>query len=197
MRELGWEVVGVEPDPEAARVATEEHGLPVFTGALEEARLPASSFDAITLSHLIEHVPDPVATLMACARLLKRGGKLVALTPCVESLGHTVFRRSWFHLDPPRHLHLFSMRALIKAAKAAKLRVTSLRTISRGSRASCIYTSLVRRGDRAGWNQNGRAGRLLQLGAWSFWAWEEAARLLLPGAGEELLLVAEKPVESN
>jgi SAM-dependent methyltransferase len=37
MRDRGWQVQGVEPDPEAARLARERYGLEVFTGTLEEA----------------------------------------------------------------------------------------------------------------------------------------------------------------
>ncbi len=40
MRELGWTVAGVEPDPEAVRVAREHFGLSVFQGTLAEAKLP-------------------------------------------------------------------------------------------------------------------------------------------------------------
>jgi 2-polyprenyl-3-methyl-5-hydroxy-6-metoxy-1,4-benzoquinol methylase len=193
MRTLGWEVQGLEPDPEAAAVARDAYKLPVLAGTLEEARLPDASFDAVTLSHVIEHVPEPATILAACARLLKRGGKLVVLTPCSKSLGHAVFRRSWFHLDPPRHLHIFSTQAIDALARAARLKITSLRTVSRPSYQSYLWSSLIRRTERPGWSENKKFSRLLQLEARNFWAWEEAARLIWPSAGEELLLVAEKP----
>ena len=81
MRGLGWEVVGVEPDPEAARIAKERFGLEVFQDTLEEAKFPNDSFDAITMNHVIEHVPDPVGLLAESRRILKPGGKLVVVTP--------------------------------------------------------------------------------------------------------------------
>lgn len=59
MRELGWDVFGVEPDPQAARVAREQFGLTVWPGALAEASFPDGFFDAVTLNHVIEHVADP------------------------------------------------------------------------------------------------------------------------------------------
>lgn len=127
MRERGWEVLGVEPDPEASRLARERYGLEVVTDTLEGAALPVSSADAITLNHVIEHVPDPVALLEECCRLLQPGGKLVAVTPNVESLGHRLFGARWPHLDPPRHLHLFSQRTLQACAEKAGLRTESLR----------------------------------------------------------------------
>lgn len=128
MRERGWEVLGVEPDPEAARLARERYGLEVITGTLEVAALPTASVDAITLNHVIEHVPDPVALLEECGRVLQFGGKLVIATPNVESLGHRLLGASWPDLDPPRHLNLFSLRTLQASVEKAGLRTEFLRS---------------------------------------------------------------------
>jgi hypothetical protein len=43
MRDLGWQVIGVEPDGRAAAAAREQLRLPVRTGTLEEARLADAS----------------------------------------------------------------------------------------------------------------------------------------------------------
>lgn len=57
-RELGWEVVGLEPDPDAARIAREKFGIEVYQETLEKAELPEASFDAVIMWHVIEHIPD-------------------------------------------------------------------------------------------------------------------------------------------
>jgi hypothetical protein len=41
------------------------------------------------------------------------------ITPNVASLGHRLFKRDWIHLDPPRHLHLFTCRSLAVLAERA------------------------------------------------------------------------------
>jgi 2-polyprenyl-3-methyl-5-hydroxy-6-metoxy-1,4-benzoquinol methylase len=128
MRERGWEVQGLEPDSEAADLARKRHGLKVITGTLEETSLSVSSVDAITLNHVIEHVPDPVGLLSECRRILKPGGKLVVATPNVESLAHRMSGVRWQHLDPPRHLCLFSSRALTACVEKAGLQPESLHT---------------------------------------------------------------------
>lgn len=118
MRDLGWQVSGLDFDTQAVAVAT-RRGLQVTQGPLEAQRYPDESFDAITLNHVIEHVPDPVATLAECRRILKRGGQLMLFTPNSASLGHLLFKKSWRGLEPPRHLHLFcpnSMRAGLSRA---------------------------------------------------------------------------------
>ena len=109
MKNHGWRVEGVDFDENAVRVAR-ERGLEVHCGSLEEQRFPNDTFNAVTLNHVIEHVPDPVRTLTECARILKPGGRLILFTPNVSSLSHRIFRQDWRGLEPPRHLHLFSPR---------------------------------------------------------------------------------------
>jgi 2-polyprenyl-3-methyl-5-hydroxy-6-metoxy-1,4-benzoquinol methylase len=111
MRKLGWKVTGFEFDPKAALIARERFDLEVFVGQLEDISF-STNFDAITLSHVIEHVPDPRALLRRCFQLLTDGGKLAITTPNVRSIGHFLFRRSWRGLEPPRHLVLFSPESL-------------------------------------------------------------------------------------
>jgi 2-polyprenyl-3-methyl-5-hydroxy-6-metoxy-1,4-benzoquinol methylase len=69
-------------------------------GDFQAARLDGGDFDAITMSHVIEHVPDPLASLDKCRRLLRLGGYLVLSTPNVRSLGHQRFGQSWRGLEP-------------------------------------------------------------------------------------------------
>ncbi|HTE62607.1 MAG TPA: methyltransferase domain-containing protein, partial [Solirubrobacteraceae bacterium] len=118
MRELGWQVSGVDIDPVVV-AAARERGLDVHHGELAARGFPDGCFDAVYLSHVVEHVLDPVALLRECCRVLAPGGRLVAITPNVESRGHGVFGADWFGLDPPRHLVLFSPAALRAAATAA------------------------------------------------------------------------------
>jgi SAM-dependent methyltransferase len=131
MRSLGWKVKGLEPDPVAANIAR-DRGFDVIERSIEEATLPESRFDVVTMNHVIEHVTDPVRVLTATRQGLKEGGQLTITTPNVESWGHRHFRNAWFHLDPPRHLHLFSIRNLVACAERAGLRTIEFGTIGSG-----------------------------------------------------------------
>lgn len=77
--ERGHHVTGIEPGDTWARYARETLGLNVIHGMMEQADLPLASFDLIILSHLLEHLRDPVAGLLRVRELLKPGGLL-----CVE-----------------------------------------------------------------------------------------------------------------
>jgi 2-polyprenyl-3-methyl-5-hydroxy-6-metoxy-1,4-benzoquinol methylase len=154
MREAGWDVMGVEPDPISADLAARRHGFPVSTGSLQEARFPDAFFDAITLGHVIEHVYDPVGLLFECSRVLAATGRVVITTPNIESRGHEIFRGSWVALDPPRHVFLFSSDTLRRCCEKAGLDVqvskTSTRnarwnwTLSRGSSEKCRSIGQIR-----------------------------------------------------
>lgn len=107
----GWQVVGVDPDPNAVQIAR-SCGLEVHQGTIEVLDSWTETFDAVTLSHVIEHVHDPVATLEACRRLLKPGGWIWLSTPNLDSQGHNLYGRIWTGLEPPRHLVIFTYAAL-------------------------------------------------------------------------------------
>lgn len=181
MRDLGWDVRGVEPDEAAVRRASFDLRPRLHAGSLESAAFDEAGFDAITMHHVIEHVPDPVATLSACARLLAPGGRLVIMTPNADALGRRIFGRRWLHWDPPRHLHLFNRRSLEEAAMRAGLDRPAVRTTARGARWTW-------RASRSG-AQGVEAGRARGVDAVAFQLVEHA--LLWLGLGEELVLVAE------
>jgi 2-polyprenyl-3-methyl-5-hydroxy-6-metoxy-1,4-benzoquinol methylase len=119
LRSLGWDVRGQEMDPEAASRASQSYGVQVHLGPLDEAGFDEGEFDAVAMNHVIEHVHDPVRLLAGCARLLRKGGTLIAVTPNAESCGHKRFGSAWRGLEPPRHIHLFSQRGLRQLAGRA------------------------------------------------------------------------------
>ena len=125
MRTLGWEAEGLEPDPAAAE-RSRAHGVPVTMAALEDESFTPESFDALTMSHVIEHVHDPGAALETCRRLLRPGGTLWLATPNLAGMGHTFFGRDWLGLDPPRHLVLFTRESLVGAVERAGFAIASL-----------------------------------------------------------------------
>jgi 2-polyprenyl-3-methyl-5-hydroxy-6-metoxy-1,4-benzoquinol methylase len=145
MRQRGWAVEGFDFDESAVKLARGQ-GLKVECGLLEEQGYPDDHFDAVTLNHVIEHVPDPIGTLAECGRILKPNGKLVLFTPNNASLSHRLFGEYWRGLEPPRHLHIFSTESMRRTLSAAGFReITILPFIV----TSVIYQSLLLRWSRA------------------------------------------------
>jgi 2-polyprenyl-3-methyl-5-hydroxy-6-metoxy-1,4-benzoquinol methylase len=141
-RSCGWEVVGVDADVKAVANCVNQ-GFEVLEGGIERFEGQERLFDVITLSHVIEHLHDPVGALAACRRLLKTGGRLWIETPNIDSLGHRHYRENWRGLEPPRHLVLFNRRSLNMALARAgftrietKAAVNVLSWMSRASEAA-------------------------------------------------------------
>lgn len=130
LRDLGWQVCGVEIDEQAA-VAARKRGIEVHQGTMVDAAFPEGSFDAVTSSHVIEHVHDPRAFLIESLRVLRPGGKLVVVTPNMRSRSHLQHGINWRGLEPPRHLVIFSVESLRNLAQAVGLRNISVTTTVR------------------------------------------------------------------
>lgn len=118
----GWEVEGVEPDPLAADVARKRSGRPVWEGDFLQIELPTSQYHLIVLSHVFEHLEDPIQALVRIKDLLAPGGRAVLFYPNPQSAGARAFGDAWSHWDPPRHLVLPPLLSLAKAADRIGLR---------------------------------------------------------------------------
>jgi len=189
MADLGWQAEGIDSDPVAVENSRRK-GLKVGTESLDDLHYPENCFDAITMSHVIEHVHDPVGLLKECRRILKPGGRLSLVTPNINSAGHRMYGRSWFHLDPPRHLHIFTVGSLDALFQKAGFHTTKIGTTIRDASGAYVASHEVRRTGRyeMGSMQRRSArmwGRAMQR---IEWAW-----LKIDGqAGEEIAAMAQK-----
>jgi SAM-dependent methyltransferase len=82
LRERGWSVTGVEPDPELSAVARERFDLPVITSLFDESTFRDASFDLAYSCHVWEHLDDPIATARAAHGVLAAdAGHLLIVVP--------------------------------------------------------------------------------------------------------------------
>jgi 2-polyprenyl-3-methyl-5-hydroxy-6-metoxy-1,4-benzoquinol methylase len=110
--ELGWQGWGLDLSPYA--VQETRRYVPqaiVFQCTLDEFNAQ-ETFAAISMNHVLEHVPDPMATLQRCFNLLSPGGKLYISVPNIDSWEARLFGRDWVGLDVPRHLTHFPEEVL-------------------------------------------------------------------------------------
>jgi SAM-dependent methyltransferase len=120
--ETGWEVVGVEPARGLCDKARElvGHRGEVICATLQEANLPAASFDAVTLWDVLEHVSDPLVFARSCAALLRPGGLLLLNVPDLDSWQARLLGTRW-PLLLPEHLNYFNRRSLRLCGERAAL----------------------------------------------------------------------------
>lgn len=114
----GWDVLGFEPSVTAARYSS-ERGLMVVNDMFSAEKATSHGlFDAIMISLVLEHVPDPVQFIEEAKQVLAPGGLLCIIVPndynplqklLVEYHGY----KPWW-VVPKHHLNYFSIESLTK-----------------------------------------------------------------------------------
>jgi ubiquinone/menaquinone biosynthesis C-methylase UbiE len=189
MQELGWHVEGVDFDHKAVENA-QRKGLHVSHGALEAQAYPDNHFDAITMSHVIEHVPDPVLLLSECYRILSPGGRVVIVTPNSDSWGHAKFASSWRGLEPPRHLHVFNPQSFTILSQKVGFRILKVFTTIRNANAQFIASRSLRLTGKHAWGSSQpwtvrKWGKIMMFIEWGILKKS-------PFSGEEIVLILGK-----
>lgn len=112
----GFDATGLELSPSIAEIARSLFGVEMLVGPIEDQNVPAHSIDVIVMMDVLEHLPNPVATVRRAAALLKPGGFFLIQTPkfpegrSLEQL-NSAGDRFVEMLKPDEHLYLFSERS--------------------------------------------------------------------------------------
>jgi len=114
MKELGWEVMGIEPNSSAAEYARKRFNIDVVNGYLNQVNLPTNSFDVISVWDVLEHVPNIDEFLHEILRILKPTGTLIGSLPNAKSWERYLFGEFWVGWEIPRHYRSFTPETLSK-----------------------------------------------------------------------------------
>lgn len=99
-RKDGWEVEGVELFPEHAAVVQETHGFPVTASSIDAYQGARGAWDVVVLTHVLEHLPDPLGALNKIRDLLSPRGVGVLEFPNIDALDarfRRLLRRAGLH----------------------------------------------------------------------------------------------------
>jgi SAM-dependent methyltransferase len=111
-------------DPHVERDTTYPDGVRVLRRELcEESRC----YRLILLSHVLEHALDPRSMLAEACRALEPEGCVLVRVPLADSAAFREYGVEWVQLDAPRHLHLFTRRAMQRLVLGAGLRIEAIR----------------------------------------------------------------------
>jgi SAM-dependent methyltransferase len=84
-KQSGWTVEGIELNPATAACAARRTGAIVHQVNAHALSSKPGQYDAVTLTDVLEHIPEPVTLLESAARLLKPGGWIAVKVPCGRS----------------------------------------------------------------------------------------------------------------
>ena len=110
-KQKGCEISGCDMSEDARIWASMKLGKSIVTPE-EIFALPHSTFDIITMWHVLEHIDDLRFQTEQLHRLLKDNGRLVIAVPNYKSYDAQYYKDKWAAYDVPRHLNHFHKESL-------------------------------------------------------------------------------------
>jgi len=120
-----FEYVGIDRAVATARAAR-SRGLEVYCSTLSGFVNTGPTFDAITLFHVLESMPDPHDALARMKDLLKPGGALLLTTFDTEGILYLFSERTRMAHNFRTHLILYSRSALIELLEHSGFEIVSV-----------------------------------------------------------------------
>lgn len=143
LRPRGFKVLGLDMSSDAARLAWKQQGVPAVAGDLSASPIAPASCAAVTMFHVLEHVPDPRHYLQEAHRLLRPNGRLIVQVPNAACWQFALLGRAWNGVDAPRHLHLFRGADLEKMLERSGFEIVRRKYFSLRDNPAGLATSLA------------------------------------------------------
>lgn len=110
-RSAGWKIEGVEVSEVARANAKTEHGIEP-NSSLDEFETNAGSLNAISMWHVLEHLPNLNEHLSKFHKWLADDGAVLVAVPNHESYDAIHYGSDWAAWDVPIHLWHFSKKSM-------------------------------------------------------------------------------------
>lgn len=107
-RKRNWSIAGVEPNTLARGLANEKQ-VQLYRNIQE---VEGDDYDAVTLWHTLEHLPDLDDYIRKFKQHLTSDGAIFVAVPNFRSLDAKIYKEYWAAYDVPRHLWHFSQAAI-------------------------------------------------------------------------------------
>jgi len=140
-KERGFTVYGVEASPGPAALAAKRLRAPVWQGMVEDVLPAGLEVDVITITHVLEHIAQPIALLEHLRRALRPGGKLLVEVPNAEDILLSAWGGRYRNLCPGDHISFFDQRSLAGALERAGFSVQAME--APGHARDIVFPSLL------------------------------------------------------
>jgi SAM-dependent methyltransferase len=125
--ERGWEAVGIEPSQPSREHIRARLTATLYDCDVQDAPIEPESMGAVTLSHSLEHVRDPVGTLRRVREVLRPGGMVFVAVPNWRA-GTRVLLDGQISWVAACHISYFERGSLESAFRAAGLEPVAFET---------------------------------------------------------------------
>jgi len=140
-KRAGWSPIGCETSEHAAGFAKKHYGVEIVSNLTAFAQ---ASFDVVRLSHVLEHIPEPLGIVKEIERLLRPNGLVAIIVPTAEPLSSWMLNRfrRWIRRSdrlatavyPDMHVLGFNVRALRNLFETHGFKTECAFSVSMGSR---------------------------------------------------------------
>lgn len=126
IRRQNWNAIGIEPNEQARNIANIKTNDSVFKEQ-QLKKLESSSFDIITLWHVLEHLPNIKEQFASFKKLLKPNGVLIIAVPNYQSYDAKYYKQFWAAFDVPRHLWHFSKSGISNLVSKEEMKIIKIK----------------------------------------------------------------------
>ena len=133
---------GADISRQAAGICWSHYGIPAVNASLPFLPFRPGSFQAVTMFHVLEHLPDPMMALEAIWDLLPPNGRLVLQVPNAACWQVLLLGERWSGFDVPRHLINFREEDLVELLSACGFDVVRRKYFSLRDNPAGLATSL-------------------------------------------------------
>jgi len=126
LRSIGWKhVIGLDVSRARIERARDRHsGIAFHACAVSESPISTASLDLAIMDNVIEHLPEPARVLADIRERLRWTGRLVIITPNMESGHFRLLRMRWTpELAPHAHIYLFTGAAMKRLVERCRFTV--------------------------------------------------------------------------
>lgn len=139
-KKKGWKIAGIEPSEKARAQANQklENRVVATIDELDKE----TTFDIITLYHVLEHIHELRKTTKKILNHLKSTGYLIIAVPNPESWDAGHYGKFWAAWDVPRHLYHFNSESMYRFKDEFGLELREIKPMKFDS----FYVSLLSEG---------------------------------------------------
>jgi SAM-dependent methyltransferase len=116
LKKREFAVFGIEPSTTAAARAM-KRDIPILNGYFPSVNFSDKKFDLVILSHVLEHIEDPIEFISALKKSLSPNGRVLFVNTNYKGLLPVLFKKKWYAWEVEQHYWHFTPKGLVKILK--------------------------------------------------------------------------------